>query len=94
MRSRYTAYVVDDMAWIDKTWDAKTRPENVANEAPIKWLGLEIRKTQSISATEGRVEYVARGRSGADGAFRMHAVSVFEKRDTGWIFVDDVDIKK
>ena len=42
--------------------------------------------------THGIVEFVARGRLPA-GAFRMHEVSRFEKREGVWLYVDG-DLKE
>ena len=51
------------------------------------WLGLTVKNAALQTPTEGTVEFVARGRT-REGAFRMHEISRFEKRDGVWIYVD------
>jgi SEC-C motif-containing protein len=60
----------------------------VANDATIKWLGLSVKSHRDIDETHAEVEFVARGRYGNRGAFRMHERSRFEKRDGKWLYVD------
>ncbi|MBE2252775.1 MAG: hypothetical protein IAE78_24805, partial [Myxococcus sp.] len=41
MRSRYAAYVHDELDYLLATWHASTRPARLApNEAGLRWLGL------------------------------------------------------
>jgi SEC-C motif-containing protein len=91
MRSRYTAYVINDEHYLTKTWHASTRPEKLAlqESQPQKWLGLKILKTErgAPSDTEGVVEFVARykvnGRAG-----RVHEVSQFIHENGQWLYLD------
>ena len=55
----------------------------------VKWIGLTVKNETQIDATHATVEYIARGRAGSTGAFRLHAVSRFEKREGRWFYVDD-----
>lgn len=87
MRSRYSAYVLGEIGWLKKTWAEEFCPTDLKNEPGIKWLGLEIKVCESLDETHATVTFVARGRSGNAGAFRMKEKSLFEKRDGRWIYV-------
>ena len=91
MRSRYTAYTLAREPYLQSTWHASTRPVElgVAVTDPVKWLGLEIRRTQAGGANdrEGTVGFVARYKR--DGkATRLHEVSRFVREDGRWLYVD------
>ena len=44
MRSRYSAYVLGNEAYLLATWHPDTRPAvlGLADDAPVKWLGLDV----------------------------------------------------
>lgn len=91
MRSRYSAYVLGREAYLRQTWHASTRPATLAlaQDAPIKWLGLEIKATQAGGAQDstGMVEFVARYKVGGK-AQRLHEISRFIKQDGAWFYVE------
>ena len=90
MRSRYTAYVRGDMAYLERTWDPATRPPALGSSADSpEWLGLEIVSTHGGAPDdgEGTVEFVARYRDhGVEG--RLHEVSRFRSENGAWLYVD------
>lgn len=88
MRSRYSAYVLDELDYLLQTWDAQTRPASLEpNAADIKWLGLQIKASGQQDAEHATVEFVARYRL-AGRAVRLHETSRFVKRDGRWFYVD------
>ena len=89
MRSRYSAYVLGLEPYLLATWHASTRPSalNLAEEGATKWLGLEIRRTQSPDGPHASVEFVARYRIAGRG-HRLHEVSRFVFEDGAWFYVD------
>lgn len=89
MRSRYAAFALGDLNWIRLTWAHEKCPEDVSCDKDIKWIDLKVLGSHVIDEVHATVEFIARGRKGATGAFRMHAVSRFEKRDARWFYVDD-----
>ncbi len=93
MRSRYSAYATKNLAWVRHTWAPETVPSDLdeAADSDIKWLGLKVLAAARQDETHGTVEFVARGRL-PSGAFRMHELSRFEKRDGRWVYVDG-DVK-
>ena len=88
MRSRYTAYATGRLDWVRRTWAGETVPQDLSSGESIKWLGLKVVSSRLIDETHAQVEFVARGRAGSSGAFRMHERSRFEKRDGQWLYVD------
>jgi SEC-C motif domain protein len=87
MRSRYTAFVLADEAYLLATWHASTRPAAVAPEPGAKWLGLEVRDRRDVAGNRAEVEFVARYRV-AGRAVRLHERSRFVKEAGRWYYVD------
>ena len=88
MRSRYSAFALANTAYLLATWHRSTRPESLALTADTKWLGLEVRSHQRISADQATVEFVARSRRAGGSAERHHEVSEFVCEDGRWWYVD------
>jgi len=88
MRSRYTAYVLRDEAYLRVTWDERTLPDMqlAAEELGLKWLGLEVRQN-SQAGDNATVEFVARYKVGGK-AERLHEVSRFVRHQGRWFYVD------
>ncbi|GHG52620.1 YchJ family protein [Streptomyces griseocarneus] len=89
MRSRYSAFAVDDTAYLLRTWHSTTRPPRLALDPGIRWTGLEILATAGGSAfhTEGTVEF--RAHCVIDGeADDQHELSRFVREDGEWVYVD------
>ena len=93
MRSRYSAYVKEQIDYLAQTLHPKERPTfdpAAAREwaKSAQWLGLEIMWAKGGPADEqGQVEFVARfNQNGADHAH--HEVSRFRKVDGQWYFLD------
>lgn len=89
MRSRYTAYTVLREDYLLATWHPSTRPAQLglANEAPDKWLGLEVKRHEQQDAEHAIVEFVARYKVNGR-AHRLHEVSRFVREDGRWLYVD------
>jgi SEC-C motif domain protein len=86
MRSRYSAYVVGDIAYLLATWHPSTAPGDL-ELPPIKWLGLEVRHTED-GGDAGIVEFVARHRDSSGRAQRLHETSRFIRQDGRWYYID------
>lgn len=94
MRSRYTAYTLEQMEYIENTHAPETR-DSLDMEATCAWakestwLGLRILSTEAGGPqdSEGTVEFTARYRSHGED-FRHHEVSSFVKHDGSWYFLD------
>jgi SEC-C motif-containing protein len=88
MRSRYTAYVLGDAAYLLATWHASTRPQTLKlDETPgPKWLGLQVKRFETTGTDSAIVEFIARRRIGGR-AQRMHEISRFVREDGRWYYV-------
>ncbi len=89
MRSRYTAYTLLREDYLLATWHPSTRPSalGLAEEAPTKWLGLEVKRHEQQDADHAIVEFVARYKVHGR-AHRLHEVSRFVREAGRWFYVD------
>lgn len=87
MRSRYSAFVCGDAAYLLATWHHSQRPAELTLEAGAKWLGLEIKQHRLMGTDRAEVEFVARFRVGGK-AVRQHERSRFVREDGRWFYVD------
>jgi len=85
MRSRYSAFVRQDAAYLLRTWHPRTRPARLDLDPGLRWTGLEILDTSDGSAfhSTGVVEFRASYRGGA-----LRERSRFERVDGAWVYVD------
>ncbi|AYQ86527.1 hypothetical protein EDD84_03185 [Burkholderia gladioli] len=88
MRSRYTAYVLGETAYLRATWDPATCPADLeAGDGP-RWLGLDIKRFAEQDAAHAVVEFVARYKDGSR-AHRLHETSRFSRDEHGiWRYID------
>lgn len=87
MRSRYSAFVRENAAYLLATWHASTRPAQLDFEPGAKWLGLEVRAGAQTGEHSAEVEFVARYRVGGR-AVRLHERSRFVREQGRWYYVD------
>ena len=96
MRSRYTAFVLENEAYLLRTWQAAFRPSSLAFEACAKWLGLEIKDFVQTGIEDGQetaeVEFVARVRVNGK-ATRLHERSRFVCEEGQWQYATAVNIE-
>jgi len=91
MRSRYSAYVFGDSAYLLDTWHPALRPAELErDQEPVatRWLGLRIMRHQCIGPDTSEVEFAARYRIGGGPAQRLHEVSRFERIAGRWLYCD------
>ncbi len=89
MRSRYSAYVQGDAAYLLATWHPDTRPSSLdlnADPKP-KWLGLTVKRHVPLDADHVRFEFEARYKLNGR-AFRMRETSRFTRLDGRWYYLD------
>jgi SEC-C motif-containing protein len=87
MRSRYSAYVVRDEAYLLRSWSPANRPRRVQFDDDLRWTGLEIfgRTGGSAFHTDGTVEF--RARFEHDGQLGEHREnSAFLRVDGAWVY--------
>ena len=85
MRSRYSAYVVGDIAYLLATWHPSTAPGDL-DLSPVKWIDLDVRHCEE-AGDAGVVEFVARCRVNGR-AQRMHEISRFVREGGRWYYSD------
>lgn len=90
MRSRYSAYVHQDAAYLRQTWHRSTCPHELEldQQPPITWLGLKIVRTEAGGEHDdsGVVEFVARYKINGK-AQRLHETSQFVKEAGRWFYL-------
>ncbi|WP_417593972.1 YchJ family protein [Oceanospirillum sp.] len=94
MRSRYSAYVQADLAYIKQTTQKDIRPEYdfeglKAWAENSEWLGLKVHGTET-SGDEGRVRFTARYRE-KEGIINHSEDSKFIREEGQWFFVHGKD---
>jgi SEC-C motif-containing protein len=87
MRSRYSAFVLEEGAYLRRTWHASTRPAELVFEPGVKWLGLDVRAARQVDADHAEVEFVARSRLAGRGQ-RLHERSRFVREGGRWYYLD------
>ena len=91
MRSRYSAYVIDDPKYLYKSWSKQTRPskKSLKQDQPTQWLGLEIIRTEQggILDQEGIVEFKA-SYTAATEVNHLHETSRFVRENNRWVYLD------
>jgi SEC-C motif-containing protein len=93
MRSRYTAFVMKDMAYIQTTMRGpalaqfKKQGTNVSNNE--EWLGLKVINAYYDNANTniGYVEFIAKYKL-YDKEIQIHELSKFQREDNRWYYVD------
>lgn len=87
MRSRYSAFVLQNADYLLTTWHPSTRPARLDFEPGLRWLGLQLRQHRAVDADHATVEFVALSQQ-AGRAHRLHEISQFERLDGRWLYLD------
>lgn len=90
MRSRYSAYVLQDWDYLLFTWHSDTRPsrETLQQGPHPRWLGLEVLATRDgRDAGESFVAFQARYRDGERLA-TLRETSRFLREEGQWRYLD------
>lgn len=85
MRSRYSAYALQNETYLLETWDPSTRPFKIDFPVDLTWVDLEILhcKKGGVGDKKGIVEF--RARYSAQGkTWIMQEISRFHKQDARW----------
>lgn len=89
MRSRYTAFALEDAAYLLATWHPTTRPREIGFEPGLEWRRLVILDKAGGGPfdRDGVVEFEAHWRQGGERG-RLHERSAFVREDRRWLYVD------
>lgn len=88
MRSRYTAYVLENEEYLRSTWAEENRPSGMIIEKrqPTKWVSLKILRHQEHE-DRGTVEFIASYK--LNGRMqKLHEISRFVKEGSQWVYFD------
>ena len=93
MRSRYTAFVIGDAAYLAQSWHPRTRPDDIDIDPDLVWTGLEIVDAEAGGADDatGVVEFRASWRQGAGAETDvgvLHERSTFVRLRGRWHYLD------
>ncbi|PVZ84778.1 hypothetical protein C9426_21730 [Serratia sp. S1B] len=94
MRSRYSAYMLQDVDYLITTWHPDCQAELwrsgiVSSFANTEWLGLTIvEETTGSNADEGFVEFIARFTESGNSPKMMHERSRFLRLEQRWYYID------
>lgn len=95
MRSRYTAYVQRNGAYLHRSWHPSTRPskKSLLNLADTTWTGLAIVRTEQGGEQDstGVVEFIAYYNDAVGQAQSMHQISRFVREGGRWYYLDGVN---
>ena len=92
MRSRFSAYCLQNAEYLLATWDEASRPKQLDFAGDRQqWLKLEIIACQQGGANdhEGTVEFNAYFIE-ADRQFVLHEASRFSKKQDRWFYCDGI----
>lgn len=89
MRSRYSAFVLERADYLKATWFKENCPSSIDFDHGVKWLGLDIKRSQQMDSDHAEVEFVARSRLNGR-ATRLQETSRFIRENGRWFYVDGV----
>lgn len=96
MRSRYSAFTVANVDYLEKTLAPEARADYDRGETQTwveeaHWQGLEVRGTTGGGADDqdGTVEFVARYKFRGK-VFAHHELGQFRRHEGSWVYVDGV----
>ncbi|MEV7026001.1 YchJ family metal-binding protein [Kitasatospora sp. NPDC093558] len=93
MRSRFSAFVVQDEAYLLRSWHPDTRPDSVDFDPALRWTRLEVDATIEGGAfhSEGTVAFRAYWTEGGEeGVLKEH--SRFVRHEGAWVYLDALAI--
>ena len=89
MRSRYTAYVLGESAYLLRSWDIAYRPQEIIFDKHIKWLHLRVLDTHQYTGDENRGYVTFTATSICDDTLvEMKEKSKFVKKNGVWFYQD------
>jgi len=91
MRSRYSAFVTRDAAYLRKSWHPATCPASIEFDPEQRWLGLKVTHTSlgGPDDSDGEVAFVARYKIAGKG-HRLEENSSFTRLGGQWLYVGRV----
>ncbi len=88
MRSRFSAFVVADAAYLLRTWHSSTRPSDLQLDPQQRWMRLEVIAADrgglfdNVGSVEFRAHYRYQGQADS-----LHERSRFLREDGRWVYL-------
>ena len=91
MRSRFSAFALHDVGYLERTWHPTTRPRRLVLDDDVRWYRLDVLAAAGGGPDDvaGTVEFRAFYRA-TDGAGAQHEVSRFVRQGGAWVYLDGV----
>ncbi len=92
MRSRYTAYVLRNVSYLQETWDVNSRPTTIDfSKEKIEWVGLEITDIKKGKSKDSKGVVAFKAFYSVDGEqCVMNEISRFTKINGCWFYLDGI----
>ncbi|MCY0964255.1 YchJ family protein [Parathalassolituus penaei] len=88
MRSRYTAFVLEDQDYLRRSWHESTRPGGELLAHGTRWSGLQV-LTSAVDGDHGTVQFVATYQEEGDKQWQqLQETSRFVQEGGHWFYVD------
>ena len=87
MRSRYSAFVRGDTAYLLKSWAAESRPMTVSLNPNQEWVGLKIERHEMTGPDTAIIQFIANWQKGDDKG-QLAETSRFRREGRGWVYID------
>ncbi len=89
MRSRYCAFALGDVGYLERTWHPGTRPRHLELDPATRWTRLEVLGTTGGGPfhTEGTVEFRAHYRDWGGPEQIMRENSEFVREGGAWVYL-------
>ena len=89
MRSRFTAFVRNDQAYLLSSWHGSTRPASLDPDDQPRWHSLRVLRSEDggPDAETGLVEFMAEGMAHGRPV-QLHEVSRFVREHGRWQYLD------
>ena len=96
MRSRYSAYVLNNAQYVYRTWDENTRPplKVLRDDSSQHFIRLEVISAKNGNAEDdsGTVEFIANYSIDESGEeHQHHENSYFVKQNKLWVYVNELN---
>jgi SEC-C motif-containing protein len=95
MRSRFSAFAVNDAAYLLRTWHSTTRPPRIEFDPDQRWSRLDILGTTGggLLDADGTVEFRARySQHGQPGVLREN--SRFVRHQGRWVYLGPIPLNR
>lgn len=88
MRSRFSAFVVNDAPYLLRSWHPKTRPPGIQFDPELRWSRLDVLGTSAggLLDAEGSVEFRALYRRHGQSDV-LHERSRFVRHNGLWVYL-------